>query len=160
AKPTVVGVESQIRLLTWNPTKSVIATVEVIYEVVEYADGSGGTVISHSAVKLRDGVTGELKRTLVEEKSSLIHAIAFSPDGKLLAMSAAEQPADPIARPVQVRNVILDVENGTLKHRVNGRGLAHAFAFSPDGSRLALGGSNRHAPYGLFVMLWDVRNQK
>jgi RNA polymerase sigma factor (sigma-70 family) len=106
AKPVVVQEDAQVRRLAWSSNGKILATIGIVYESVEFRDGGGqltesGGVIPHSTIKLWDATTGELKRSLGEEKDTFINAIAFSADGKAAAISTSKhvltnQPKNPI----------------------------------------------------------------
>jgi RNA polymerase sigma factor (sigma-70 family) len=174
-KPVVVQEDAQVRTLAWSSNGKIVATIGIVYEFVEFKDGDGkltenGGVIPHSTIKLWDATTGELKRSLGEEKDTFINAIAFSADGKTAAISTSKhvltnQPTTPIRFETEVR--VMDAQTWALKHTVKADqpktpirfedGFASVLAFSPDGTSLALGGSSGAKA---FVRLWDVQKQK
>jgi RNA polymerase sigma factor (sigma-70 family) len=163
AKPVVVREDAQVRGLAWSANGKILATVGIVYEVVDFTDGDGkptghGACWPNSTIKLWDAKTGELKQALGEEKHTYIATIAFSADGKSVAVSTSKHHQDPLKFVTEVR--ILDAQTWALKHKVDVSGFATALAFSPDGTRLALGGRSRLTETGSFVKLWDVRQEK
>jgi hypothetical protein len=114
-KPLVVQEDAQIRTLAWSSNGKILATVGIVYETAEFTDGDGkptdsGGVIPHSTIKLWDATTGQLKRSLGEEKDTYIAAIALSADGKTAAISASKhvltnQRDNPIKFETEVRVV-------------------------------------------------------
>ncbi|MCS6900614.1 MAG: hypothetical protein RMJ98_13740 [Myxococcales bacterium] len=70
-----------------------------------------------------------------------IEKIPWSPDGKLLAAVAEDKIQGTTGETVVIR-----VEGGTILHRVEGP--ASGVAWSPDGGKLAVGGTP--------VTLWDT----
>src|SRR5262249_57145851 len=95
SKPVAVPQDAQVRSLAWSSNGKMVATVGIVYEIVEFTDGDGkltgsGGVIPHSTIKFWDATTGELKRSLGEEKDTYIAAIAFSADGKTAAISTSK----------------------------------------------------------------------
>src|SRR5262249_34316267 len=98
-------------------------------------------------VQLRDAATGR-KLADLSGVHGQVQAVAFSPNGKLLAIAQMNTPGavsagvlDPRAMPTGVR--LWDVENGRelRKLKVKSRGMqARSLAFSPDGKTLAVGG--------------------
>jgi RNA polymerase sigma factor (sigma-70 family) len=162
-RPVAVREDAQVHGLAWSADGKTLATVGIVYEVVEFTDGDGkptgkGACWPNSTIKLWDPRTGELKLALGEEEHTYVAAIAFSADGKTAAVSTSKHHQDPLKFVTEVR--VLDARTWALKHKVEASGFASALAFSPDGRRLALGGRSRRAADGSFVKLWDVRQAK
>jgi WD40 repeat protein/thiol-disulfide isomerase/thioredoxin len=165
AKPVVVQEDAQIRTVAWSSHGKILATIGIVYEHVTFTDGDGtptdrGGLIPHSTIKLWDATTGELKRSLGEEKDTYIAAIAFSADEKTVAISTSKhvvtnQPTNPIRFETEVR--VMDAQSWKLKHKI--KSFASALAFSPDGTRLALGGNSGFSD-NAFMRLWDVQKQE
>src|SRR5262249_43081731 len=94
-KPVVAPAkDGHVSQLAWRTDGKILATIALRYEVVDFTDGNGkrtgqGGVIPHSTIKLRDATTGKLKRSLGEEKDTYIAVIAFSADGKNVAVSTS-----------------------------------------------------------------------
>ena len=84
--------------------------------------------------------------TLAEGRPGVLFALAYSPDGKLLAAACADRA---------VR--LVDVRTGEIRHTLRGHGeYLHAIAFSADGRWLASGCSQGDE----FIRVWDVRMGK
>ncbi len=84
-------------------------------------------------VKLWNAQTGDLKQTH-EEAGTEIHAIAFAPDGKTLALAAVKEGGEGYV-------ALVDLAAGTLgatKRKVAGTNIT-SLAFSPDGKTLGIG---------------------
>lgn len=99
---------------------------------------------SGGEVSLRDATTGKLLGSLMGHEAK-VRAVAFSPDGKLLACASMTDE-------VVLWDVGARKERARLRDRKNGSdGDAMAVAFSPDGRTLAV----LHFPNEA-VCLWDV----
>jgi WD40 repeat protein len=88
---------------------------------------------SDGTVKIWNAQTGDLKQTH-EEAATEIHAIAFAPDGKALALAAVKEGGEGYV-------ALFDLSTGTLgaaKRKVAGTNIT-SLAFSPDGKTLAIG---------------------
>jgi len=101
---------------------------------------------SSNTVRLWDVTTGEVMRTLtLGEDVVYVDSLAFSPDGKILAL-----PGEPLYPfyPVQ----LWDVTAGEVVHSFSSEEYldVHSLAFSPDGKMLASGN------WDGTVHLWDV----
>ncbi len=166
AEPVVVREDAQVRTVVWNANGTILATIGIVFETVNFTDGDGkptgtGGIIPHSTIKLWDATTGKLMRSLGEEEGTYLAAIAFSADGKTAAVSVSKHiltkdPESPLKFETEVR--VLDAQTWALKHKV--KTFASALAFSPDGKRLALGGRSRLTEDAAFVRLWDVEKQE
>ena len=123
--------EPRLNDLAFSPDGSLLATA-----------GDDGTLA------LWDPSDGALVRTLTGPNSTdRVWAIAFTPDSRLIAAiwwdSGAEAPQARIFDKGHATARIFDVRSGRLVRSVSGlegegRNVAEAMAFSPDGSRLAV----------------------
>jgi WD40 repeat protein len=137
------GIESQrptVHAVAFSPDGRLLATASGNRFATQEASGSGGSValwdVTDPARPVR---TGPLSRARQGE----VYAVAFSPDGRLLA-SGHERAV------VMVRDVS-DPANPVVTATLTGhRGGVLAVAFSPDGRLLASCGTDKT------VMLWDV----
>jgi WD40 repeat protein len=93
------------------------------------AAGTGRRVV------LWDVARGVERRVLVERAPHPIPNLAYSPDGRSLAVVAAGAGAREV--------LILDPEGGAVRARLSGYPLGHVLAFAPDGRTLAVAGSDR-----------------
>jgi DNA-binding beta-propeller fold protein YncE len=166
AKPVVAKEQAQVVRVAWSPDGKTVATVCRSWtpEVVSVnPDRAETRTVLHprSEVKIRNAMTGELVKSLSEEKNTYIDVIAFSPDGKTLAVCPQPlSPADGDARrPVPVVR-LFDPRTGksTRDFDLPGAGQIHAVAFSPDGQVLAVGGASVLAEEGWFVKLWNLES--
>lgn len=106
---------------------------------ITYVFSSGESVVDKTA-KVWDVVTGENIATF--EHLDAVRAIAFSPDGTLLATSAGR---------TDIRSTKTWQDIATLS-TVN----VTCLAFSPDGTRIAVGMSGRQPT----VQIWDIGTRK
>jgi WD40 repeat protein len=86
-----------------------------------------------------------------------VYAVAFSPDGRVLASAGAGNPYfdNPNAKAVPGEVILRDFASGSILHTL--RGHQHnvvALAFSPDGKRIATGGLDNT------VKVWDCQTGK
>lgn len=134
-RKTIVAHYGRSRLdLAYSPDGNTLATTY----------GGPPTKIIGGA-RLFDAQTGQLKTTLLAH-SHLVNAVAFSPDGKMLATAGNQHD-----REVRLWNL----ETGTTKLKLDGlTGSGTAVAFSPDGQTLAVADSQAG------VRLWDVKSGK
>jgi WD40 repeat protein len=99
-------------------------------------------------IRIVDTATGADWITLETAKVNNAGAIAFSPDGRTLAVGDRSQLAQEAAV------FVWEVASGKLRAEYAGhRGHVNAMAFSPDGLRLATGGNDTT------ILLWDVSGQ-
>jgi len=93
------------------------------------------------ALKLEEVVLKTIKeRATLDGRSEAVWALAFSPDGNLLASGGHEGT-------IKLWNVVTGKNAATLPRQISG---IFSLAFSPDGKKLASGSTNGT------IMLWDV----
>jgi WD40 repeat protein len=95
--------------------------------------------VTPDIVKLWDASSGALLRTLPATCGFYVSAVAFSPDGSLLATSGATGPIE-----------IWSVADGTLVQSIPYPSTVHNVHFSPDGAQLIAGGFDGRAT------IWNV----
>jgi WD40 repeat protein len=104
------------------------------------------------SVRLRDLATGQ-EQVLAGTNMVLVNTIAFSPDGKMIAVAGGHRPG----AQGRVDNVIRvwDIALGKEVHQLSGHRLnVHQVAFSADGKLLASTGQDST------VRLWDIATGK
>jgi WD40 repeat protein len=97
------------------------------------------------AVDLRDPDTGKARRTLTGPDGADVEGVAFSPDGRLLAMALDDETAVLWDAATGERTAVLKGHDGRVRH----------VAFAPDGKTLATAGSRDRV-----VALWDAATGK
>lgn len=110
-------------------------------------DGKVLAAGDRKTVRLWDSVTGkEIRRVECPEKDGGSGAMAFSSDGKTLALAWGYSELG-----------LFDVETGKKSRQLNGRklGWIEAVAFAPDSKTLVSGGQGNHA-----IRLWDAATGK
>jgi WD40 repeat protein len=140
------------RLQTWDPTTAkarwhVDGSQAYVLGAAYTPDGKTLAALEQSgAAVLYDAATGrELRRLGTGAVNSNAALVAFSPDGRLLAIAVQ----DANARVTHVR--LYEVASGTVRHDFAGHsGQVSALAFSADGKRLATGSNDTS------VLLWDL----
>lgn len=151
--PPAYGESPEGSLLEWLfpflGDRMVFCTGSSVYDIALSPDGgtlaAGG---SSNTVKLWDMATGEPLRTLtLGEDVVYVDFLAFSPDGKTLALPAGEY-VFPIFQPIR----LWDVASGEvmLSFSTDEYLSVHSVVFSPDGKMLASGN------WDGAVHLWDV----
>ena len=126
-----------------------IYTGSYIHDVAYSPDGRVvATAGSDNAVQLWDPATGSLIRTLTGHEDD-VSAVAFSPDGVLLASGAGGWD-DPGESTIKVWRV----SDGELLDTLEGHGeWVSALAFSPDGGVLVSSGRTGPTPK---IKFWDI----
>jgi RNA polymerase sigma factor (sigma-70 family) len=178
-KPVAVTEKAAINRLVWDAKSETVVTVGFAFEVAERA-GFGGqdpqkVLVPNSTIKLWDAKTGELKRSLGEEKGILIRTLTLSPDRKTAVIATikfTDEDGKPLGGSRGTEEVrLMDTEKWELKRKVDSAGrdglftndmmfLVYAVAFSPDGKTLAMGGACPRVDGGCFLKLWDVQKEK
>jgi serine/threonine protein kinase/WD40 repeat protein len=127
-----------IELAVFSPDGRYLATAP--------SQGTNGQFLGsdfRSLVVLRNGHTGQpIGRPWVSPK--LIHALAFSPDGKLLAVGGV------------AGTVILDVPGNTLRHVLPETTCIRALKWSADSRRLLVMARGGWAGVGAGLRVWDA----
>jgi RNA polymerase sigma factor (sigma-70 family) len=120
----------------------------VVYAAVFSPDGKMLATAEGPArtLKLWEVDTGKEVRTINAAHTVLAVAVAWSPDGTMLASSGGDGF-------VKLWDAKTGKELARLRGPITGKG--HSLAFSPDGSLLASVGGKEHA-----VRLWDVATRK
>ena len=128
-------------------THTLIGHTERIIEMAfSWESRTLATACGHGMPRLWDVRTGEQIRTLSRDRDAkppLFHNMAFSPDGKLLAMANRSDTDNAIH--------FWNVKTGKRTHTFTGHTAEiYSVAFSPDGKLLATAGNDGT------VLLWDV----
>jgi RNA polymerase sigma factor (sigma-70 family) len=163
-QPKVLQLDGNMAHMAWSADGKMLATVG--YTVVmeeKTVNGEKKSVYAgvNSTVKFWDVAKGEVSLSLGEEKKVRVTSIAFSPDGRTLAVGAEDRATQRV-EPYQVR--LLDPESGALKKTIPHPGTVRAVAFSPDGKILAIGGQylpdQLTGPFERTIRLWDLGKEK
>jgi WD40 repeat protein len=113
------------------------------------ADGQLASADSEGTVKVWDVGRSSAVRTLLGHANA-VNAVAFSPDGKLLASCSPDQT-------VRIWDLATGKDRLTVRHyddRVKAFQPVQAVLFSPDGQRLYSAGSDRH------MRAWNAQTGK
>jgi WD40 repeat protein len=115
-----------------------------------------------SIITLWDAATGKV-RVEYKELKGIIRSVAFSPDGKLLAIGGELGKkvtktilGDVLGKKV-AETILWDVTKGERRATLTSRGPVLALAFSHDGKLLATGGGNQKEAE---LKLWDVKTRR
>jgi RNA polymerase sigma factor (sigma-70 family) len=173
-KPIAVTEKAAINRLAWDAKGETLVTVGWAFEVAEITGPDGQNpqkvLLPNSTIKLRDAKTGEVKKSLGEEKGIAISNLTLSPDRKTAVVTAIKftnKDGKPSGGSRGTEVMLFDPEKWELKRAVDSDGsdaplkpLVHAVVFSPDGKTLAMGGSSPRAKGGCFLKLWDIQKEK
>ncbi len=122
-RKTLRGHTNQIRTVAWNPVADLVATAGTD-QTIRLWKPSDGTLVS-----------------TIDEGLGQVASLAFSPDGKSLAVGCHESSTA----------FIFEVADGNVRHKLSGhQNAVLAVAFNRDGSRLATGG------YEPELKLWNT----
>jgi WD40 repeat protein len=150
---TFAGFDDWVPALAFSPDGKILAAASSVNP------SESGVAMRTGGVKLWDTATGKLKAVLPLGTDERTPAVAFSPDGRLLATatgivgSQAEMKLAPARGPGRVR--LWDVATGRLRTTLTGLSQpATAVAFAPEGTRVAgQDGTGR-------VILWELPGGK
>ncbi len=178
----IVSGSYDCRLIWWDPeTKGLVRAVAAhdkwIRRVQASPDGKiVASVADDCLCKLWDAATGELLQTLVDHKPvtphnfpSMLFAAAFSRDGSLLAtgdkighVAVWEMPSGKKVGEVEAP-LMYTWDARQRRHSIGG---IRSLAFSPDGKRLAVGGTGQignvdhlEAPARLEIFEWQTQKR-
>ena len=163
-KPRVLKIEGGVLFrMAWSPDAKGIVGVGMSQEREEQEVGGMKQTVTtfNSTVQMWNAETGEMKKSLGEEKKVRIGSVAIAPNGSLIAI-LAELPWEGRTSPCEVR--LVDASTGTLKKTIEVDGLARVVAFSPDGKSLAIGGqyipTKLDGPFERTIRIWDLEKEK
>lgn len=128
-------VDDQSTTRVWNTaTGAVISTLTGRPGLPAF--GPDGTRFAAAAgtVQLYDSATGALIRTLNDAAADMFGPLAFSPDGRTVAVGSQARRTGPIR--------VFDTTTGRLVASIPAGAVVSALAFSPDGSTLLAGYSD------------------
>lgn len=150
-KPIILKADASIFRLAWGPDGKKIATVGMSYDTKQKG--------IKSTLGFWDAEKGELRRSVDLESMTRVESIAFSPNGKTLAIGTTRGAGKTV---YAVR--LIDPETGTTRTTIPLQGTVRGVVYSPDGKMLAIGGQelpkSLTGPFVRTVQLWDVKEER
>jgi WD40 repeat protein len=150
-KPIILKADASIFRLAWAPGGKKIAVVGVGYDRKQKG--------IQSTLGFWDAEKGEIRRSVGLESMTTVESIAFSPDGKTLAIATTGRAGKAV---YAVR--LIDPETGATRKTIPLQGTVRSAVFSPDGKMLAIGGQDLPksltGPFVRTVQLWDVNKER
>ena len=133
--------------VAFSPDGRTLAVVEATkYQAFKLADGRTYSEMGpDTLVLLLDGITGQEHHKILVKQASNIEAVAFSPDGKTLAVGRGWNDPD-----IHLYDVASGREVGTVATPPRTH-TSFALAFTPDGKQLITGMSDSS------ILIWNVR---
>jgi WD40 repeat protein len=150
-EPIILKADESIYRLAWGPDGKRIAVVGVGYDQTEKG--------IKSTLRFWDAEKREVRRSVDVESMTQLESIAFSPDGKMLAIAAIRR-AGKVAYAVR----LIDAETGATRKTIPLQGTVRSVVYSPNGKMLAIGGQDipevLTGPFARTVQLWDVEKER
>ena len=136
--------------VAFSPDGGSLAVAEATrYQQFKLADGRTRSEMGpDTVVLLLDGLTGQEHQKILVKEASNIEAVAFSPDGKTLAVGRGWNDPD-----IHLYNVADGLEVGAVA-TPPGTHTSFALAFTPDGKQLVTGMSDTS------ILIWNVRQSE
>ncbi len=165
----LVTVDGQGRVRVWdvagNRLVSTLQGATSGQDTVISPDGRRVAIIEHhgGVVRAWDVASGQ-EVCRLQARALPVHRAAFSPDGRLLALTSGQGRRVARSSEKEGAVTVLDVATGrelfTLRRATPGA--AYAVAFSPDGDKLAVGwgryNQKEQSDTGGEVRVWDARD--
>jgi WD40 repeat protein len=161
----------QIHALALTPARNVLAVGSNLGQVNLYNVNTGELIraLDDEQERLTDNTTPEKLRVVLKRAMGSVSSLAFSPDGRLVAVSGRSMSEAMLVPEVVERSrragtgpgrlKVWDVETGALKHDLAGHSQANGVAFSSDGRLLASAGSwSDDHDHGTGVILWNPQS--
>jgi RNA polymerase sigma factor (sigma-70 family) len=150
-KPRVLRADGHVWAVAWSPDGKTLATASDAPEPVKANDPRAGRVAS-STVRLWDVRERRERISFGAESRTMIQALAFSPDGKTLALK--------VNKPMEVNRSelrLVDPNQGRVQRSIEIRGHLGGVAIAPDGRTLALAVTVDEGGWRtLLLQFWDV----